>query len=87
MTFEKDPDDILDYGFDWEPWLNGDTIVTSVWTLDPGITQDSETETTTLATIWLSGGTDGEVYKCENRIVTAAGRQKDQSFYIAVVEA
>ena len=25
-NFEKDPDDTLDYTFDWTAWLNGDQI-------------------------------------------------------------
>ena len=34
--FVKDPDAILDYAFDWSPWLNGDEISTSDWYVDSG---------------------------------------------------
>jgi len=29
---------VLDYSVNWAPWLSGDTIVTSTWTCDTGIT-------------------------------------------------
>ena len=36
----KDPDAVLDYGFDWSAWLEaGDTIVTSEWIVPEGITK------------------------------------------------
>ncbi len=59
----KDPDAVLDYSIDWTTWLAGDTLATSVWTVPAGITKDSETNTTSKSTVWLSGGTAGEVYE------------------------
>lgn len=78
----KDPDDVVDYSVDWTDWLAGDTIATSVWVVPTGITKDSDTNDTTSATIWLSGGTEGDDYQLTNRITTAAGRTKDKSFTI-----
>lgn len=87
QTFVKDPDDVLDYQIDWSDWLpTGDTISTSTWTADTGITVDSESETTTVATVWLSGGTVGNTYSVRNRIVTTGGRTKDKTIRIRVVE-
>jgi len=41
--FLKDPDAVLDYGFDWSDWLaDGETISTSTWTVETGITKDSD---------------------------------------------
>lgn len=85
-TFLKDPDAVLDYVIDWSTWLNGDTIATSVWTVPSGITQDSESESSTLATIWLSGGTVGETYQVRNRITTAGGRTEDRTIRIEIVQ-
>ena len=84
-TYIKDPQSVLDYGFDWSDWLDtGDTVSTSTWTVPTGITEDSETETSTATTIWLSGGTVGKKYKITNRMVTANGRTVDRSFYVKV---
>ena len=82
----KDPDAVLDYTVDWEDWLNGDTIKTSVWALSSGITEDSDSKTTLTATIWLSGGTVGNKYTVINEIVTNGGRTENRSIYIEVKE-
>jgi len=50
------------------------------------LTKDSDTSTTTTATIWLSGGTSGVTYRIVNHIVTAAGREDDRSIYIRVAD-
>ena len=83
-VFTKDPNAVLDYSFNWETWLDDDTISTSTWTADTGITIDSSSTTTTVATVWLSGGTAGTTYTVTNRIVTAASRTEDRSLTINV---
>jgi hypothetical protein len=86
-TFRKDPDATLDYGFDWEAddWLSsGETITDSVWTVQTGLTKDSESNTETTTTVWLSGGTAGEVYTVANQITTSAGRIDERTFGIVV---
>ncbi len=84
--FVKDPNAVLDYVLDWGAWLVSDTISTSNWTVPSGITKDSSTNTTTTATIWLSGGTAGEEYLLINRITTAAGRTEDRTIQITVIQ-
>lgn len=80
---EKDPDAVLDYAIDWSEWLaTGETINTSTWTTPAGITEDSESETGTVATIWLSGGTAGEDYEAENEIVTTDARTDNRTILI-----
>lgn len=76
---------VKDYTLDWSSWLSGDTISTSTWTVPSGITQDSESETTTTATIWLSGGTAGQRYTCVNKVVTSAGRTDERAIDILVI--
>lgn len=79
----KDPNAVLDYQFDWSEWLAAsETINTSTWTADSGITVDSETETTTTATVWLSGGTAGSIYNVVNRIVTNQNRTDDRTLNV-----
>lgn len=66
MQYLKDPQAVLDYTVDWESWLpSGDTITDSTWTADDGITIDSDSFTTTAATVWLSGGSLGENYSIQ----------------------
>ena len=81
----KDPNAVLDYTLDWSLWLNGDTISTATWTVPMGITSALETKTTTVTTIWLSGGTAGTEYTVAVRVVTAGGRTEDRSFIISAV--
>jgi len=83
-TWEKDPGALLDYTVDWELWLSSDTIATSSWSADTGITVVTSTNDTTSATVWLSGGTAGTVYDVVNRIVTAGGRTDDRTITIIV---
>lgn len=87
-TFDavKDPEAILDYKIDWNLWLNGDTIVSSSFTVSPSgaLTVDSEANNTTEATVWLSGGDRGRKYKVINHIVTAAGRETDRTILMEI---
>jgi len=81
-NFLKDPQSVLDYQVDWTGWLDADTIATSTWAVPDGITKDSDTNSTTKATIWLSGGTVDATYECINHIVTAGGRTDERTIVI-----
>jgi hypothetical protein len=86
-TYIKDPDAVLDYGFDWSSWLaTGETISTSTWTVPTGITKDSSSNSTTKTTVWLSGGTVGQTYEIVNRIVTSASRTDERTVTILVLQ-
>lgn len=85
-SFTKDPDAVLDYKVDWSDWLDTDTIVTSDWTVPTGLTLELETNTTTIATAWLSGGTVATSYNVTNEITTADGRTDDRTITIKVKE-
>jgi len=85
--FTKDPDEILDYQIDWENWLDGDTISASSWTLEDGITEHINTTfTSTTATLWVASGTLGTMYEATNHITTVAGREKDQTIRISIIQ-
>lgn len=86
QRFTKDPSAVLDYQIDWSTWLGTDTITTSTWTVPTGITQASAMNTTTTATVWVSGGKAGQRYTLVNRIVTAGGRTDERSIEIDVGE-
>ena len=83
--FEKDPQAKLDYHIDWSLFLGSDTISTSVWTVPDGITKVSDSNTSTISTIWVSGGTLGVEYSLVCHITTAAGRQDDRTVRIRII--
>lgn len=83
----KDAEAVLDYTVDWSTWLGADTISgTPTWNVPTGLTKDSQSNTTTAATAWLSGGTAGVDYMVECKIVTAGGRTDERSIEIRVRE-
>ena len=83
--YVKDPQSVLDYGFDWSDWLaDGETILTSTWTVTTGLTKDSDSSNDTATTIWVSGGTAGTSYTITNHITTSAGREDDRSHVLKV---
>lgn len=78
---KKDPDATLDWIFDWIDWLaEAETITSATFIVDPGITIELEQSTTKTATVWLSGGTESQVYRVTCRITTSEGRTDDRSF-------
>jgi hypothetical protein len=73
--------------------LQGATISSATWTVPSGITKDSDNtnavsikgvsyDANTVATIWLSSGTDGEDYTLACRIVTSDSRTLDKAIII-----
>ena len=84
QSFIKDPDAVLDYAVDWTDWLGSDTIASASWTVGTGLTKVTNSNTTKVATVWLSGGTASTEYSIVNRIVTAGGRTDDRTLTIAV---
>lgn len=85
--FQKDPQAVLDYQWDWSAWLAaGDTIVSHTVTAAAGLTVDSSSHTGTAVTAWLSGGTEGVMYPVTCHIVTAAGREDDRTLMFTMRE-
>jgi len=80
----KSASSVLDYQHDLSLLLGSDTIASSNWVVDAGITIDSETNTTTTATVWLSGGTTGQTYKLKNTVVTNGGRTYVREWYLRI---
>lgn len=86
-NFIKDPSADLDWQFNWEDWLAvGETISTATFTVDDGLTITSTGNDDTVATIWVSGGTAGNVYGVTCHITTSADRTDDRSINIRVME-
>jgi hypothetical protein len=89
----KDPQDVSDHGFDWSPLIGmgdgpeDDPIVTAtaevvtgdvvIDSMESGYVEGAPTGQATVT--WLSGGTAGTRYEIRMHIVTAAGREFDQT--------
>ena len=83
--FTKDPTAVLDYKFNWAAWLaTGATISTSTWTVDDGITKDSDVKSATETVVWLSGGTLGESYRVTNKITTSGNRTESRTMHFTI---
>lgn len=79
-SFVKDPDAVLDYAFDWTDWLeDGETISSHTVTVETGLTKDSDSESSGVVTVWLSGGTADETYTVACKITTNGGRTDERS--------
>lgn len=89
VSFTKDPNDVLDYSFDWSQWLqSGETINGLTVIASPGIVVNTTSYTNTSSTAWLSGGVAGAAgtpYTVEHRITTNQGRTKNLTMYIRVL--
>ena len=80
----KDPAEVIDFAFDWSDELGADTISTSTWAADAGITIDADSETATVATVTLSGGTAGTDYMVTNTVVTDGAKTHLRTFHVKV---
>ncbi len=88
---DKDPQADLVYTMDWSQWLpTGQTITTSVWTLETitgdtsPLVNEAATNTNTSASIEISGGQAGKIYKVYNKITTSSGYDDRRYFRIKV---
>lgn len=88
MPLEQDPNEVKDYTLDWgaRRLLEGETINSSTWIVPAGITKNSDSDTDTTTTVWLSGGTAGVHYTLTNRVVTSQGRTYDWSITVQVAD-
>jgi hypothetical protein len=86
QIYTKDPDAVLDFAFDWATnWLaTGETISSHTITVETGLTKDSDSESSGVVTVWLSGGEAEEEYDVACKIVTSAGRTDERTMTIRV---
>ena len=86
LTLEKDPLDRRQISIDFSEWLGSSTINAVSWVVPTGITEQSSSFSTTIATNYLSGGVDGQEYEVACSITTADAvpRIKTQRFKLQV---
>jgi len=97
---QKDPQAVLPYSLDWsyfgendgastDPgWLQGDTIASSSWSVsgpDALLVVDSDTNSTTVTTVYLSGGTIGFTYTATNHVITSSGHEDGRSIRVTIL--
>jgi len=81
----KDPQETIDYTIDWSDDLaSGETISTSSFAVGTGLTEASESNTTTTSTVWVSGGTAGNEYLAVCTVTTSASRTMERTIVIPV---
>lgn len=70
--FKKQPVEVLDYLFDFNPWLTdrGDTLSAFVVTADPGLTIANATQSAGVVRYFASGGLSNERYTVTCTITT-----------------
>ena len=82
--FEHAPLASLDYGFDWTAWLSqGETITTSTWVVDTGLTKSLEQNSAGITSLFVTGGIVGKVYKLTNTITTSATRSDSRTIKLS----
>lgn len=85
----KDPDATLDYAVDWgTEYLAGDVLQSSGWSVSPvepgGAAVVSSQADELIATVAVSGGLVGHLYRLINQVVTASGRADSRSIVLRV---
>lgn len=80
----KDADAVLDYGYTI-PLEAGDSVASYTFEkLSGDVVIDSEGRVGARVTVWLSGGTDGEINTFRIAWVTTAGREDDDEITLAI---
>jgi len=85
-TYEKKPDEVLDYGFDWSKEFPDDPVQTSTWVIDAGLTTHDLTHDASSTTFWASGGMLRARYYAVNRVTTVGGRTASRDMLIEIVK-
>ena len=92
LTIDKDPDETLDYPFDWTEYLDdiqdtiaaaGPGIVPVLFTVS-GVEIDSQQNDTKIVIVWIKGGAVGVAAKVSCRITTVGRRTVERSIAIKI---
>lgn len=81
--FGKDPDVVTYFTVDWADDVRpGEAVESATWIVPAGLTKLAEGLLQTIATVWLSGGTDGQSYECTCRATYDSGRSEDWTILV-----
>lgn len=84
-VFQKHPDSVLDYAWDWSEWLEeGEKITSAVITIPSGLTLESQSDLDQKVIAWISGGTAKAKYRVTCHITTdhSPAREDSRSIFI-----
>jgi hypothetical protein len=90
--YVQSPAATLDYLINWAPYLTsppaqpGDTITTSSWLADTGITITDLGHTDTTTSVRVTAGTLGGTYNAVNTITTSGGRTDERTLTFMIRE-
>jgi hypothetical protein len=84
--FVKSPAGNLDFEFDWSDWIGTDVIEAASFTVDAGVTVESNSHTEKVVTVWLSGGQLYDVYGVRCSIRTQGGRIDHRTAMLTIRE-
>jgi hypothetical protein len=86
-TLEKDEDDTVRLILDWSKWLGESEIDSVAWEVDSGVTVANQTNTATLATVYIAGGIQDCEYwvKCTITTDETPERIESRSVQVRVV--
>lgn len=86
--FEKTDEEVLDYLVDFTDLLAvGESITgTPTVTVPSPLNKNSQSNTATVVTVWISGGAIDTQYPIEVTVVTSSGRTYSRYFLLKVVE-
>ena len=79
----QDKDESVARSVNWAPDLDSATISGVSWDAT-GLTIDSQTNTTTVASIRLSGGVAGQAYPVRCRVTTSNGETLEAHFVLTI---
>lgn len=82
-SFDHDTSAVETFSIDWTRDLaSGETITSSTWTVDSGLAVAATGASDGVASITVSGGTDGVTYNAKNVIVTNSGNTFARTIFI-----
>lgn len=84
----KDPQSRVDYAIDWSPYLDGQTIETSLWLVAPdedgGIMAEETSFEPARTAARLAGGMTGHSYSVSNQVTFSDGTTDVRSITLRV---
>jgi hypothetical protein len=84
----KDPQSRVDYAIDWSPYLNGQVIETSDWSVTPdeegGIAVEEASFEPGRTAARLNGGVAGHLYSVSNQVTFSDGTADVRSITLRV---
>lgn len=85
---DHDPDEVLDYTFDWSGILiSGETVSTSVWVVSSNVTAGIDSNTTDSTTQWVNSVlATSTSFTLENTMTTSDARTYQRTMTVNVSE-